>query len=87
MNGRGLEDDEPHAAPRASLVVGDEVFGRKALVDESRLVGRRDDPVRKLDRSYAQRAEKRFEQLASLHTGRAVIVPTGMRRLVLAAIS
>ena len=53
MHGRGLEDDEPHAAPRAGVVVGDEVLGREALVDECRLVGRRDDPVQELDRSYA----------------------------------
>ena len=85
MHGRGLEDDEPYPALRAGLVVGGEVLGREAVVDKRRLVGRRDDPVRKLDRSYAQRAEKRFEQIASLLTGRAVIVLTGMRGLDLAA--
>ena len=53
MHGRGLEDDQPRAAASASLVVGDEVLGRKVLVDERRLVGRRDDPVLKLDRSDA----------------------------------
>ena len=36
-----------------SLVIGDEVLGRKMLLDERRLVGRRDDPVRKLDRADA----------------------------------
>ena len=49
----GLEDDQPRAAASASLVVGDEVLGRKVLVDERRLVGRRDDPVLKLDRADA----------------------------------
>ena len=53
MHGRGLEDDQPRAAASASLVVGDEVLGRKVLVDERRLVGRRDDPVLKLDRADA----------------------------------
>ena len=68
MHRGGLEDDEPHAAPRAGLVVGDEVLSRKALVDEGRLVGRRDDPIRELDRAYAQRAEECFEQMAPSST-------------------
>ena len=61
VHGRCLEDDQPGASARAGLVVGDEVHGRQVLVDEGRLVGRRDDPIRELDRPDAKRAEERFE--------------------------
>jgi spermidine/putrescine transport system ATP-binding protein len=83
VDGRGLEDDEPHAASRAGLVVGEEVVRRQALVDERRLMGGRDDPVRELDWSYAQRAEERFEQIASLLTGRALTAPWNFAALAL----
>ena len=62
MDGRRLEDDQPGAPPGPGLVVGDEAVGREALVDEGRLVRRRDDPVRELDRADAKRAEERLEQ-------------------------
>jgi hypothetical protein len=48
---RRLEHDQPRAAERPRLVVGDEVVRGQVVVDKRRLVRRRDDPVLKLDRS------------------------------------
>jgi hypothetical protein len=47
---RRLEHDQADAAAGTRLVVGDEVVVRQVVVDERRLMRRRDDPVRKLDR-------------------------------------
>ena len=58
VDGRRLEDDQPDAAPSPRLVVGDEVVGRKVVVDERRLVGGRDDPVPQPDRPDQERAEE-----------------------------
>ena len=56
-----LEHDQAGAAARAGLVVGDEVVGRQVVVDERRLVRRRDDPVLQLDRAERERAEQMLE--------------------------
>ena len=58
---RRLEDDQPDTASRAGLVIGDEVVRRQVLVDESRLMRSRDDPVRDLDRPESKRAKKARE--------------------------
>ena len=58
MHGRRLEHDQPDAAARPRLVVGDEVVRRQVLVDEGRLVRGRDDPVLELDRPERERAEE-----------------------------
>ena len=61
VDGRRLEDDQPDAAPSPRLVVGDEVVGRKVVVNERRLVGGRDDPVPQPDRPDQERAEERVK--------------------------
>ena len=55
---RRLEHDQPDAAPRPRLVVGDEVVRRQVLVDERGLVRGRDDAVLELDRTERERAEQ-----------------------------
>ena len=58
MRRRRLEHDQPGAAARARLVVGDEVVRRQVVLDERRLVRRRDDAARQLDRPEPQRLKE-----------------------------
>jgi hypothetical protein len=60
-----LQHDQADAAARPRLVVGDEVVGRQMIVNERRLVRRRDDPVRQLDGADSQRVEEMLEQRRS----------------------
>ena len=61
VNRSRLEHDQARPTPRPRLVVGDEVVGRQVVVDERRLVRRRDDPVLDLDRPQRERAEQVLE--------------------------
>jgi hypothetical protein len=70
-----LDDDQPGAAAGACLVVGDQVVGRKVVVDQARLVRRRDDPVRELHRADVQRREERVQHLRDARSSR----PAGTR--------
>ena len=58
VDGGRLEHDQADSAPGAGLVVGDEVLRGEVFVDERRLVGGRDDPIRELDRADLQRCEQ-----------------------------
>ena len=58
MDGSRLEHDQADSAPGAGLVVGDEVLRGEVFVDERRLVGGRDDPIRELHRADLQRCEQ-----------------------------
>jgi hypothetical protein len=64
MNRRRLEHDQADPPARPSLVVSDEVFCRPVVVDERRLVGGRDDPVRQLDRPELERREDVFHAMS-----------------------
>ena len=69
---RGLDADRAGTAGGARRVVGHEVVGRQAVVDEPRLVGRRDDAVGERDRPEARPAVRSWITPGTLSPCRAV---------------
>jgi hypothetical protein len=59
VDGRGFEEDRADAAGRARGVVGDEVLSGEVVVDERRLMRRRDHAVGERDRANPQRGQQR----------------------------
>ena len=76
VHGSGLDADQPSAALGPRRVVGDEVVGGQAVLDERRLVGRRDDAIAELDRPDLQGAQ----QQRVGHSGRGYVRLRARRR-------
>ena len=76
VHGGGLDADQPGAALGPRRVVGDEVVGGQAVLDERRLVGRRDDAIAELDRPDLQGAQ----QQRVGHSGRGYVRLRARRR-------